>query len=314
MTKHTINIEIPKDENGFIGRECLECKKYFKLKPGTGLATQHCHCPYCEYEGNSNTFWTPEQLEYAQSVGKKIAYNKFVEPLLDDLANSFKKLESSTKGRFIQIKVTQKRDKPFFPVKHYSELELETLLTCENCKLEFAIYGVFSHCPDCNELNAFSIFKKSLEVSQKQFLLFQQFPNDDEVTQSNLKFIIGNIISAFDGLGKELRKQYSSKFPQRPKNLFQNIDELFKVFSNNFQVDLSKEIKDYEFIRLMFQVRHIFEHNMGVIDSDFIKKIPSLSHLNGRKYSLKITEIENFIATMTELGKVIENEIKKQNK
>lgn len=230
------------------------------------------------------------------------------------MTKSFKKLESSTKGGFLQIKVTHKKDKPFFPIKYYSELELETILTCDNCNLEFAIYGVFSHCPDCNELNAFSIFKKSLEVSQKQFFLFHQFPNDEDITQTSLKFIIGNIISAFDGLGRELRKQYSFKFPEKPRNLFQNLDELSKVFINNFQVDLSKEVKDFEFIKLMFQVRHIFEHNMGVIDIDFIKKIPSLSHLAGRKYSLNITEIEKFIIAMTGFGNVIENEIKKQIK
>ena len=290
MTRHTIN---------------------FKLKPGTGLPIQHCYCPYCDYEGDSNTFWTPDQLEYAHSVGKKIAYNKFVEPLLNDLTKSFKKLENSTRGGFLQIKVTQKRDKPFFSIKSYSELELETHLTCDHCKLEFAIYGVFSRCPDCNELNAFSIFKKSLEVSQKQFLLFQQFPNDEEATQTNLKFIIGNVISAFDGLGKELRKQYSSKFPIKPRNLFQNLDELVKVFSDSYSIDLKSLVKDFEFIQLMFQVRHIFEHNMGVVDNDFIKKIPTLSHLIGRKYNLKTSEIEKFILVMEDLGNIIESETKK---
>jgi hypothetical protein len=311
MTTHTFKIEIPTDENGFIGRECLECKKYFKLKPGTGLPTQHCHCPYCDYEGDSNTFWTQDQIEYAQSKGPEIAYNKVIEPLLDDFTKSIMKLDKSTKGGFLQIKITPKIVKPFFPIKFYSELELETLLTCDNCKLEFAIYGVFGRCPDCNELNAFTIFKKSLEVSRKHLMLFQQFQNDVDITQANLKFILGNVISAFDGLGKELRQQYPSKYPERPRNLFQNIDELVKVISLNYSVDLSNEVNDFEFIRLMFQVRHIFEHNMGVVDVDFIKKIPTLNHLLGRKYNLTETEVEEFIFVMEELGSVIENVTKK---
>ena len=95
------------------------------------------------------------------------------------------------------------------------------------------------------------------------------------------------------------------------RNLFQNLEKLVEVFIDNFQVDLSKEVKDFEFIKQMFQVRHIFEHNMGVIDNDFIKQVPTLSHLVGRKYSLKITDIEKFIVAMTGLGNVIENEIKK---
>src|SRR5690606_10549834 len=124
MSTHTFQITIPKDEDGFIGRECLECKRYFKLKPGTGLPTQYCNCPYCEYEGEQNTFWTQDQLDYAQSVGKQIAYEKLVAPLLDDLTKSFKKLESSTKGGFLQIKVNTTRNKPFFPIKYYNESEL----------------------------------------------------------------------------------------------------------------------------------------------------------------------------------------------
>lgn len=311
MTRHTINIEIPKDENGFIGRECCECKRYFKLKLGTGLSTQHCHCPYCDYEGDQNTFWTPDQLEYAQSIGKQIAYDKFVEPLLEDLANSLKSLETSTRGGFLQIKTTLKRDKPFFPVKYYSELELETHISCDNCKLEFSIYGVFSRCPDCSQLNAFSIFNKSIEVCQKQFELFQQFSNDDEVTQANLKFIVSNAISAFDGVGKELRRQYNAKFPLRPKNLFQNLDELVKVLLDSYGLDIKTELPNFDFVRLMFQVRHIFEHNMGVVDNDFVKQIPALKHILGRKYILNVTEVSKFLKSMIGFGNKIENEIKK---
>src|SRR3989304_1658655 len=103
MTRHTINIEIPKDENGFIGRECLECKKYFKLRPGTGLPTQHCHCPYCHYEGDSNTFWTQDQLEYARSLGTKTFPHKPIAGRLTVLATTFPALERAPRGGFLQI-------------------------------------------------------------------------------------------------------------------------------------------------------------------------------------------------------------------
>jgi hypothetical protein len=311
MSAHTFQISIPKGDDGFIGRECLECKKYFKLKLGTGLPIQYCHCPYCEYEGDQNTFWTQDQLDYAQSVGKQIAYEKFVEPLLDDLTKSFKKLESSTRGCFLQITVNTTRTKPFFPIKYYNESELETHLTCDNCKLEFAIYGVFSRCPDCSQLNAFSVFQKSIEVCKKQIELFSQFQNDKDVELANLKFILGNAISSFDGLGKELRKKLAGKFPNKPKNLFQNIDELEKVLLQNFNLDIKTNLSDYCFLRQMFQVRHVFEHNMGVVDADFIKKVPSLSHLVDRKYPLTLNEVQLFLSILTDLGKIIEDEAKK---
>lgn len=311
MSKHTFQISIPKDEDGYIGRECLECKRYFKLKLGTGLPTQYCHCPYCEYEGDQNTFWTQDQLDYVQSLGKQIAYEKLVEPLLDNLTKSFKNLESSTRGGFLQIKVNTTRTKPFFPIKYYNESELETLLTCDNCKLEFAIYGVFSRCPDCSHLNAFSIFQKSIEVCKKQIELFSQFPHDKDVELANLKFILSNAISSFDGLGKELRKKLIGKFPDKPKNLFQNIDELEKVLLQNFTLDIKTQLSNFPFLRQMFQVRHVFEHNMGVVDNDFIKKVPALNYLIDRKYPLTLTEVQTFLGLLIDLGRIIEDEAKK---
>ena len=64
----------------------------------------------------------------------------------------------------------------------------------------------------------------------------------------------------------------------------------------------------------MFQVRHIYEHNMGVIDDDFVRKVPDLGHLKGRKYLLVRDEIEKFLLGVLETGdavlKVVEGDQK----
>jgi hypothetical protein len=128
---------------------------------------------------------------------------------------------------------------------------------------------------------------------------------------ANLKFILSNAISSFDGLGKELRKKVVGKFPDNPKNLFQNIDELETVLSQNFGLDIKSQMPGYVFLRQMFQVRHIFEHNMGVVDLDFVKKVPNCNHLLNRKYPLTLTDVQHFLSLITDLGSIIEIEIKK---
>jgi len=55
----------------------------------------------------------------------------------------------------------------------------------------------------------------------------------------------------------------------------------------------------------MFQVRHLYEHNMGVIDTEFVNKIPGFNNAIGRKYILNPDEIRAFIATMEDLGEII---------
>jgi Zn finger protein HypA/HybF involved in hydrogenase expression len=301
MGNLNVSVTIPLDENGMMGRECLECEQYFKLKPGTGLETDHCHCPYCDYEGNADTFWTQAQLEYARSIAMQQAFNKIIKPQLNKLTNSFKQLERNSRNSFIQFKVKTSGDNIRLPIKYYSESELETNLTCDNCRLDFAIYGVFSNCPDCNKTNAFLIYEKSLEVIKKKLAIFSKPEIPDDIIEISLSSVLTSSISAFDGLGKELRNKKPDHYPSKPRNLFQNIYVLNEKMDNL----ISNNHSNFNGLIKYFQIRHIFEHNMGVVDSDCVKKVPELSNLSGRKYKLTIMELDEFIKLMSELGSII---------
>jgi hypothetical protein len=296
MGDQGVSITMLSDENGMIGRECLECKQYFKLKPGTGLPTDYIHCPYCEYEGKADTFWTPAQLEYIHSMVFQQVFN----PALKKINKSFRELERNTRNSLIQFKVKTTGDF-HLSIKYYSEEELETQLTCNNCNLEFAIYGVFSRCPDCSQINAFLIYEKSLETIKNKLNIFSkpEIPND--ILEISLSSILTSAISAFDGLGKELRKRKPSLYPAKPQNLFQNLKALNEGLNNL----VSENHGNYEGLFKLFQVRHLYEHNMGVVDNDFIKKVPTHENLLGRKYKLTVAELNEYIDWMSELGKII---------
>ncbi len=298
-----ISVQISVDDEGMLGRECQECKRYFKLKPGTGLPTDRCHCPYCEYEGNSDTFWTPAQIEYVQSIAMNQALTQVIRPSLDKLFRTFKELERKTRNSLIQFKFKESRNSFSIPVKYYTEKELETKIVCDNCGLVFSIYGVFASCPDCNQLNAFLIYTKSIEVTKKQLDIFSKPDLPKEIQEKSLVFILSSCISAFDGLGKELKKRKPTAYPDQPKNLFQNLFKL-NIVLNNFIV---KNHSNLPFLIKMFQVRHIYEHNMGVIDDDFVKKLSKYNDFIGRKYLLSTNELQHFIISMEELGILMKN-------
>jgi hypothetical protein len=114
-------------------------------------------------------------------------------------------------------------------------------------------------------------------------------------------------VSAFDGLGKELRKRKPTLYPERPKNLFQNLF-LLNEHLNNL---ISDNHSDYTSLLRLFQVRHLYEHNMGVVDDNFIRKIPQYSNSLGRKYALDEGELKNFIAGIKELGELIKADFKR---
>jgi len=298
-----ISINIPLDDEGMIGRECLKCKKYFKLKLGTGLPSDYCHCPYCDYEGKADTFWTKAQIDYAESIAIKEAFNKVINPSLNKLEKSFKDLERSSRNSLIQFKVKTSGMNFSIPVKFYREKELETTVTCDNCGLVFSIYGVFARCPDCKNINAFLIYEKSLESIEKQLEIVKKPEIPNEIKENSLIFILSSCVSTFDALGKELRQKKPNLFPSKPKNLFQNL----YVLNQSIDQYIEKNHSNFEFILKLFQVRHIYEHNLGVIDDDFIKKLPEYKVSLGKKYKLTENEITAFISSMKKLGEIIKD-------
>lgn len=293
----TVKVSFPLDKSGMIGRECPTCKKYFKLKPGTGLPISECNCPYCGHRGESNEFFTQAQIDYAMSY----AANQVLSPHLAKLNKSLKNLERTSNKSFIKIKVTG-----FFniPIINYSESDLETNVICDNCGLHFAIYGVFAGCPDCKKLNTLSVFRKSLEVARKKLALLDNPTVPTDLTEPILKDVLSSCVSAFDGLGKRLRVEHPTVLPSQPRNLFQNLDALDKVLNTSLFDNLEKILGQtrYKHMYQLFQVRHIWEHNSGVIDNDFIQKTKSSPSLLGRKYNLSKQEVEDFIGVVEDAG------------
>jgi Zn ribbon nucleic-acid-binding protein len=301
-----IKVSLPTDEKGFTGRECPRCTRYFKVKFGTGLHATVCHCPYCGYAGNHKEFDTKDQIEYAKSVAVKKAFESIIEPELRKLEESFKELERATRGGLIQIKVKTQGYPRALPLSHYQEKKVETHVACDNCGLEFAVYGVFAGCPDCGKLNALIVFRKSIEVARKRIQLLDS-TKDADLQNAILEDALTSGVSAFDALGKALQSHYPEIFPKKPKNLFQNLDALSRALAKSVRKSLPDLIgeEDFSVLSNMFQVRHIFEHNLGVVDDDFVRKVPDLAYLRGRKYPLERDAIDKFLDVLLDAGNKI---------
>jgi len=297
------SISLTPDDSGYVGRKCPKCSEYFKVNLTTGSLPKGVICPYCCYHGNSSEFHTSEQLEYAKSV----AIKQTLGPLFKELEQSFKGIETSSSCGFIQFKV--KTSGTLFKIQHYQEKILQTDVTCDNCGLQFSIYGVFSSCPNCGRLNAKLIFEKSIEVLKRKLKLAQDKSIDKNLQDDLMEGSLIGGVSSFDAFGKALRRKHLTKFPVFPKGLFQN----FLALCIGVQEGLGKPIQrftdDSDFLLKMFQVRHIYIHNAGVIDDGFIRKCPDFSSKKGRKYDLEESELDSFLEKVKILGINLYNEV-----
>ena len=156
------------------------------------------------------------------------------------------------------------------------------------------------------------IYQKSLDASNGKLELSGDAAINEHIRADLVKDALTGTVSAFDALGKALRAKHTA-IPVKPPNLFQNFRELDKVLANLTEKSISQILTpaDNDFLFLMFQVRHIYEHNAGVIDDDFVKKLPVYAHLLRRKFPLKEDDVSKFIVLMRKLGNVIYREFEK---
>lgn len=302
MSDYSVSVPLPHDDQGMIGRACPECEAYFKLKLGTGLPTEDCRCPYCGHKAHISDFATEEQLEYATSVAMQEISENLIGPMIDRMSRD---MQRSSRNSFIKLSMSYKPST--VAISRYQERELESHVTCSACALEFAVYGVFANCPDCGELNALQVCQQSLDICQKRLDVL--LTDDSGLNRAVLEDALGGAVSSFDALGKALRTEYPKLLPANPRNLFQNLTALSTALSSADLPTIDELLGQQQFAHVdrMFQVRHLFEHNAGVVDDAAISRISNLAGLRGRKYPITREEVTQLIPVLRELAAVLCN-------
>jgi hypothetical protein len=290
---NTFSISLKADSDGYLGRECpiKECLGYFKITPGTGIeGPAPCHCPYCGHSGESKTFTTPEQIEYAKSL--------VVRQVTDAIHQDLKSMEFDhrPRGGFgigISMRVTQGAR---HPIRNYREKELETEVVCDACTLRYAIYGVFGWCPDCGVHNSVQILTKNLELANKELALAESV--DKELADHLIGDALENVVSAFDGFGREICLQKGADI--RFQNLSGARRKVQEIFGFDFADGLASG--EWDSSCRIFQKRHVLAHKMGVMDADYVQKANDAGAIVGRKIRVQKDEVESAIRIIGTLG------------
>lgn len=291
-------IELKTDDKGMLGRECPndDCSGYFKVKPGTGIVEHDnlTKCPYCGTEGDSQDFATQEQIEYAKSL----VMRDVQKALGQDLRMWGRDLERTSRGGFIKIKTDYKATP--LPVHYYEEKELESNLICENCDLEYSVFGKFAFCPDCGVDNTLQILSVNLELVQK-LLTKAKGEDDTEFQEYLLQNALEDIVSAFDSFGRNLVRLFTKNTDKSGISIsFQNIIKAHERIQNEFGFDFRDGLEDDEWGRIgvNFHKRHLISHNDGIVDEIYIQMTNDTSAELGRKVIVTVDGVNEMIGSI----------------
>ena len=219
---------------------------------------------------------------------RQISSNKKIS---GDILKSLKKLETKpSRNQLISIGITVNGS--ITPIAHYSEKELEEKITCENCTLEYTIYGAFGHCPDCGIHNSKQIIEANFDLVKK--ILDLASKADAAVKSKLIENSLEDCISAFDGYARE---HCSEKYKRIS---FQNIDAARNKVFSDYGIDISDGLdqEKWRSITEQFQKRHLLAHKMGIIDEDYIKKTDGNPSLVGRKLSISENDVRELIKNL----------------
>lgn len=109
------SISLPLDDDGFLRRECPHCLRQFKWHngPANEEAEQQptppaYYCPLCGQPAGQDSWWTHEQLEYAEGMAAPMV----AQAVEEELKSAFK----SSRSKSLRIEMTGHMDTPDLPL------------------------------------------------------------------------------------------------------------------------------------------------------------------------------------------------------
>lgn len=305
------------DEKGYFDRECPNenCLFTFKVHMDDWkdkVSDEEVHCPMCGHIDTSDKWRTQQQLD----VMHEVAANWAISYVQGELDKSFKRLERSTRGnKFVKITYKPGRRTTFTNNPLGQSEEWEQDIQCPKCQTRYSVIGSAYFCPCCGFNVIENVFDESLDVIEKMItslpemdnLLAKSHGKDKAVSmcRAMLEGSLGEVVAAFQKFAEVKYKTLSTK-PVRV-NDFQIVDKGSALFFEATGQGYNSWITDDEIklMNLMFQRRHILEHNGGIVDSKYLTNSKDTTYAVGQRLVIRDGDAVGLIKVVKKLGKGI---------
>lgn len=312
-------MEIPitflSDEKGYFDRECPNenCLYTFKVNMEDWkekVSDDEVHCPMCGHIDTADKWWTQEQLESMQ----KIAASYAMSMITKELDKAFDKLAHSTRNnKFFKITYKPGKKITFQNNPIGQSEEWKTDITCEKCGTRYSVIGSAYFCPCCGHNSAVSAFNESTDSIEKMLkslpemkqLLTESYGRDKAETMCRglLESSLGDIVSAFQKFASCHYDKLTGEISR--VNDFQIIEKGSQLFKDAAGKGYEEWLSDQELhdMNMLFQRRHLIEHNNGMVDQKYVDKSGDHSYVIGQRLVVKENDAYALLAIIKKLAK-----------
>lgn len=288
--KSHYEIAIPADDKGYTHRLCPDCSTKFGIRSIDKDFPNTIYCPYCNKSGTLPEFNVPEQFDYATQEGlRQIKYDVMKE-LQNGMASAFR---GSSRNKHVKVtfKPAPIRRQPA-PV--LLQPEIPTDMVCSSCEGLYEIYGIASHCPFCSTEDI-KIIDANLALIEKEL-----------DTDRGLRLIYNDVVIAFQNL-------CSFYALDDKRTNFQNINVSEKYFRDNLNVEILENLdsQNLEAMRVVFEKRHVEQHNSGIIDKKYTANLGLDNTSEGQRVTYSKGELQSALKALMAISHNLRSKLKK---
>lgn len=325
MSNISIPIEFNSDENGYFDRQCPneKCEFVFKVFMEDWkdkVSHEHVYCPMCGHDASSDQWYTNEQIQSIDEIKASYAMSY----ISDELNKMFGKMAQSTHGNKY-MKITYKPGKKITftnnPIGQSKEWKLD--ITCEKCQTRYSVIGSAYFCPCCGYNAIERVFNESLDTVQKMIeslgeiyeTLEKSYGKDktESMCRSMVEGTLGDIVSAFQKYAEDIYIQLMPGKKVRV-NDFQIIEKGSELFHEAIGKGYNSWLSDEEIhdMNILFQQRHLIEHNNGLIDRKYIQNSGDSSYKMGQRVIVKNTDALRLLGYIRKLSIELQKQVSEE--
>lgn len=303
--RYRMNIPIPTDADGRIGRECPngECSPaYFKVKLGTGITGGQvlAFCPYCRHEAEPNDFATQEQVRYAKDLAVREAH-KGLDEVVKDALGLGPSGKRTLGGGLVTMTMTY-RPGSLPNVQRPFEDEVRRDVVCPHCTLDHTVFGLATWCADCGEDIFLSHVRGELDVTRSMVgdIGRRRDALGRRVAAKDLENCLEDAVSIFEAAMKALTRRHLDAAGTTPEetetrlkkigNVYQNVTRTQKTIADLLGIPLLEGVA-WDALDAAFEKRHPITHNLGVVDRKYLERAQN-GDRHGREVRITPPEIE----------------------
>lgn len=307
-----MQVSVPTDEQGFLGRQCPSCSQVFRVDASDYDALPdelELWCVYCGHHADHSEFITDQQLERA----KRAMGDWALQYIGQTLGRSLGRLSTrSRSGSGVQFRY---RSTPFYPqpLPGINEEQLIRVRQCTTCAVHYAVFGEHRYCPVCGLLPAEVVALDALDAEVARLDGLVHLPDEAAATLRERGVFtrlwvdtLENLVGAVEALGKAAFHAAVTDAPQRVKgkgNVFQRLDDTADLFSSAGYPDLRQVLGPAVWQRLLhvWAIRHVFTHHDGVVDGKYLAAVPGGTAQLGQRLTITEQQTRRAITDTREL-------------